>query len=109
MPVINKKPRHSKVKFISYTGIWPCLCTGTLTLKVDGKEYRFGYGDGMYPRFWTSGGGCGFRNGYSESYVYTGPWIIDENELPDELKQYSDEIDQVFNENVQFGCCGGCL
>ena len=109
MPVINKKPRHSKVEFVSYVSSSYNLCTGTLTLKVDGKEYRFGIEDGMYPRFWTSGGGCGFRNGYGESYIYTVPWIIDENDLPDELKQYSDEIDQVFNENVQFGCCGGCL
>ena len=109
MPVINKKPRHSQVEFVSYTGSWPCLCVGVLTLEIDGKKYKFGNEDGMYPCFWTSGGGCGFRNGYSESYVYTGPWIIDENKLPDELKQYSDEIDHVFNENVKFGCCGGCL
>ena len=109
MPVINKKPRHSKVEFVSYTGSWPCLCVGVLTLEIDGKKYKFGNEDGMYPRYRTSGGGCGFRNGYGESYIYTGPWIIDENKLPDELKQYSDEIDQVFNENVQFGCCGGCL
>lgn len=109
MPVINKKPRYSKVKFISYISEPYNLCSGVLTLNVDGQEYQFGSEYRMYPRFWYSGGGCGFRNGYSESHVYTGPWIIDENKLPDELKQYSDEIDKVFNDNVKFGCCGGCL
>ena len=25
------------IEFVSYTGEWPCLCSGTLTIKVDGK------------------------------------------------------------------------
>ena len=52
--------RH--VKFVSYTGRWPHLCSGVLTLEIDGEEITFGYG--VYPKdepkyypFWSSGGG----------------------------------------------------
>ena len=31
------------VEFVSYDGKYPCLCMGTLTIKVDGKEYRFNH------------------------------------------------------------------
>ena len=50
--LVNKKNSNtSRVKFISYTGEYPNLCSGVLTL----------------------------------------------------------EIDEVFNENVEWGCCGGCI
>ena len=112
MPVINKSfDDYGKVKFISYTGSWPCLCVGVLTLEINGEKYRFGSSHigGDLPPFWTTGGSCGFTENYSNSYVTSGPWIIDESMLPDELKKYSSEIDTAFNDNVPFGCCGGCL
>ncbi len=31
------------VEFVSYDGKYPCLCMGTLAIKVDGKEYRFNH------------------------------------------------------------------
>ena len=31
------------IKFISYTGKWPNLCSGVLTVEIDGKEYKFGH------------------------------------------------------------------
>ena len=30
-----------EIEFVSYTGKYPCLCMGTLTLKIDGKEMSF--------------------------------------------------------------------
>jgi hypothetical protein len=96
------------VEFISYTGDYPNLCTGKLTLKVDDKYYCFGY-DEPYNRFWRTTGSCSFNEDYSESEVSEGPWEINEDNLPTELKQYSKEILDLLNKNIPYGCCGGCL
>lgn len=96
-----------KIEFVSYTGKWPCLCLGVLTLRIDGKEYTFGYEDGCdYSKFWASGGCCGIVDGESE--VIEGRWWCSDN-LPTFLKDYEEEIMDLFNENVDYGCCGGCL
>lgn len=89
------------VKFISYDGKYPNLCSGTLVIEVNGKTYSLKYA-------LDSGGGCGFdRNG--DSWVEYGPWTLRKYELPDELVPYIREIEFVVNENVRQGCCGGCL
>ena len=41
MSLVNFKPKN--VEFVSYTGGWPNLCSGVLTLKIHGEEHRFGY------------------------------------------------------------------
>lgn len=33
------------MRFISYTGDYPNLCSGVLTLEIDGKEYNFDHKD----------------------------------------------------------------
>lgn len=105
------------VKFVSYTGKFPNLCGGILTLEIDGKEVRFGHDytefeswktDGNFDRFWTSNGGCYFSTD-NLGYTTEGEWIIDASCLPKEYRGYVYEIDIVFNENVPHGCCGGCL
>lgn len=35
-------------------------------------------------------------------------WTIDVLELPEKFRKYAAEIDNVFNTNVEYGCCGGC-
>lgn len=37
------------------------------------------------------------------------PWKVYQKKLPEHLEKYALEIDRVFNDNVHFGCCGGCL
>ena len=97
------------IKFINYTGRYPNLCSGILTLQVNDKVYEFGYGKPHKP-FWSTGGSCGFRgNDYDNAYVTKGKWIIDGAELPKELQRYAKIITELFNEKVSFGCCGGCL
>lgn len=96
------------VQFISYTGRYPHLCSGRLTLEIDGVKYRFGRDHrnsqvGEYCSFWFSGGGLD-----SLYEAYEGEWVIDEAKLPEELRKYAAEIDRVFNANVEHGCCGGC-
>lgn len=78
---------------------------GTLTLKIDGKEMSFKGG-------FCSGGTCFFDEDWGE-HVTEGDWEIDfdyhhweELNLTDEEKE---EITFLFNENVECGCCGGCL
>lgn len=29
--------------------------------------------------------------------------------VPNKYKKYAADINRVFNENVEFGCCGGCF
>ena len=59
------------VEFVSYTGEYPNLCRGVLTLCIDGEEVRFGhdYGvfeswktDGNYDKFWVTGGAEGLES-----------------------------------------------
>lgn len=106
------------IEFVSYTGKWPNLCSGVLTLNIDGKEVKFGHDfekfeswktDGNHESFWRSGGSCGFSYDYSEFRIETAPWEVDKSELPEFLKPYSQELIDTFNANVPFGCCGGCL
>ena len=114
--IIGRKSRPTHVRFIEYTGKYPSLCMGVLVLEINGQRYYFGnelYGKykdkKLFPQFWSSGGSCGFRNNYSDSYVEHDDWRIDTDELPTEFFDYAEEIDEVFNENVPYGCCGGCL
>ena len=89
------------VKFIDYTGRWPNLCSGTLTLEIEGEVVRFS--SERDTRFWYSGGSCcGFN-------VTREPWIIDMDDIPEKYRKYYYEIVHVFNENVEWGCCGGCV
>ena len=108
----NKESVTEHVKFISYTGKYPNLCHGDLTLEIDGEKVIFGsvYDSRMnkrkcvYPLFWCSGGYI------SEDYeAYTGEWKIYVSKIPEEYRKYASEIDEVFNANVPYGCCGGCI
>lgn len=105
----------SCVEFISYTGKYPSLCRGILTLKIDGEVVKFGhklkdydwennkYNDSNYNDFWSSGGGI--RNWCP----YQDEWVINVEDIPEKYRKYAAEIDYVFNENVPHGCCGGCV
>ncbi len=106
--MIAKYTEHvpvNPVKFISYTGGYPNLCSGILTLEIEGNTVTFGptYKKSQYPDFWASGGNCDW-----DGNITSGPWIIDPDALPVEYQAYADEIEEVFNANVPWGCCGGC-
>ena len=127
--VVNNNNRNTgnRVRFISYTGKYPNLCHGVLTLEIDGKEYKFGHnysnyhydanGKGIFTdedpanpnfeSFWCSGG-C-IAGGMEDLHVETGEWEIDADDLPEQFRELADEIDRIFNENVDYGCCGGCI
>ena len=105
------------VKFISYTGKYPNLCSGILTVEIDGKEYRFGHDytlhnswetDGNYEKFWVTGGKCWFDGDWNE-YIDMEAWQFEDFNFPEELIPYKEELLRVFKENVEYGCCGGCI
>jgi hypothetical protein len=128
--LVNKgnNKTSSRVKFISYTGEYPNLCSGVLTLEIDGTQYKFGHDYSNYHfdenrngyfsdedpenpnfgAFWTSGGSVTHDDDWNFD-VDHGEWEIDVQELPEQFRELAAEIDAVFNENVEYGCCGGCI
>lgn len=105
--LVNQNNDNAHVKFVSYDGKYPCLCMGTLILEIDGTKHSFG-NKGKFPEFWSSGGTHGFTSDW-EVNVTDGEWIINVDEIPEQFRQYANEIDKVFNDNVTYGCCGGCI
>lgn len=116
-----------KIEFIDYNGSYPCLCMGTLKLRIDGKEVVFSdsgeycecdededkliYKENCYPRFWTSGGSIHTGKNY-KMWASEGPWeifIVNEAHYTKELLDNMDNLIKVFNDNVPYGCCGGCI
>ena len=97
------------ITFVSYTGAWPSLCCGILTLVIDGETVSFGPSTSvekpMYGRFWRSGG---YTNWATGEVVERG-WCVCADELPDQYRAYADEIQDVMDANIPHGCCGGCL
>ena len=53
----------------------------------------------------VSGGGAYFDDNW-DSYIEHGPWTV---KVPEEFAPLRSEIERVVNENVEKGCCGGCL
>jgi hypothetical protein len=106
-----------KVKFVSYDGTYPNLCSGTLVMSVDNKEYKFGVEENLLPIFWTSTGGIAHSDDYSDMWAIGGDWALDMDE--DDLKDYPEEIRDIeifkkmielMNENIkEIPCCGGCI
>lgn len=87
------------VEFISYDGAFPCLCHGTLVLRIDGEVVKF---DDCL----MSGGSLKFDNDWME-FVTQGEWSV--CDIPDKYAKYIEEITEVVNDNVRWGCCGGCV
>ena len=93
---------HNKtdaIKFVSYDGKYPNLCSGTLVLGKDGKQYQLQH-------CLRSGGSVFFDSDWN-GIVTSGSWnVVD---LPEELEPFHDEIEQLVNDNVPQGCYGGCI
>ena len=102
--VFNAKSFHfpklaREVEFIRYTGEYPSACSGELTVKIDGLTVKFESG------CLRSGGCVWFDDSYSE-HIESAPWYLLFNGISKELKI---QIENVVNNNVPFGCCGGCV
>ena len=89
------------MKFISCDGSYPCLCYGTLKIEVDGKVYEI-------ENALESGGLVWFDEEWLE-HIEEGKWELDDRCLPNELLPFIDEIRNLVNKNIPYGCCGGCV
>lgn len=89
----------SSVEFVSYDGQWPNLCSGELVVRIDGEIHKFNY-------CLHSGGSVWFDDDW-DAHVEDGPW---EFEGPEGMgREIELAIQEVVNENVPWGCCGGCV
>lgn len=86
-----------KVEFVSYDGAFPNRCSGTLVIKVNGVEY-------VLQNCLDSGGHISITE--DDEIVEHGEWRVC---VPEELSRYQKQIAKCVNENVPWGCCGGCL
>jgi hypothetical protein len=108
------------IKFVSYDGAYPNLCSGRLVVEIDGKEVSFGYTTSFftedkladYPRFWCSGGSVSFDEDWNEFVDSYCDWEMsspNEKDYPPEIWKLLPDILEVMNKNVDGGCCGGCV
>lgn len=79
-------PEEGEISYIGYTGGYPCLCAGTLWIKLDTTF-------------------VGLTNVLSNF----GGWTVCEESLPQALKTRAKEIQALANERIPSECCGGCL
>ena len=98
---VTVKPSEDRLKFISYDGKFPNLCSGTLVISLDNVEYSMDH-------CLCSGGSVWFDDEWRE-HVESGAWTVLIEQLPEPLKPFFMEIEQLVNENVEWGCCGGCV
>ena len=87
--------------FVSYDGRFPNLCSGTLVLALNGAPIKF------LPGCLASGGSVLFDVNWS-GHIEKGPWCIHQwpENFPEEWKL---EAVRLVNENIEWGCCGGCI
>lgn len=124
------------IEFISYDGEYPNLCSGLLLVNIDGAKHAFCSHETHH--FWTgekrkkileddsiikvygfdliSGGSCPYNEETEDYDVEYGEWEIDVDDLRyenDVIFVLSDrqkkELRDCVNENVEEGCCGGCI
>jgi hypothetical protein len=87
---------------IEYDGAYPNLCSGTLTVTVGPKTWTMDH-------VLSSGGSVSFDEDWYE-HVSSGPWSIDRYDLPDDFpKDLVEKLEELVNEEVSQGCCGGCV
>lgn len=86
------------IEFVSYNGEWPCLCCGNLVLRINEEEV-------ILENCMNSGGSVYFDSDW-EDHVSCGEWRVDP---PDKYAHLRKEIESCVNENVPWGCCGGCV
>ena len=110
----------AKVEFVKYDCEPLSRCRGTLYVLIDRKYISFGaWSDPVnsacpdYPPFWESGGEIEYNEDGFIKDCRQGPWKLAEDinkwDYTDKIKRAFPELLRVMNENVKWGCCGGCM
>ena len=89
------------LEFVSYDGVYPNLCAGTLVVRANGKQW-------VFPKYaLSSGGSVSFDDKWCEC-VRSGSWSVVEypKGFPESLKE---DVVELVNQHVSHGCCGGCV
>ena len=127
------------IEFVSYEGKFPNLCEGLLVVRIDGRLYAFSpYYDSMYRTFWNrfnrtealeddsitkvsgfylrSGGYIDWGEDGENPKIVKRKWIIDDKAMKLEngvrfilSGEQKSELEKVINQNIELGCCGGCV
>lgn len=87
-----------QIEFVSYTGRYPKLCRGDLTLLINGKKRVFHNALFSLARVYL-------HEGWQHWIATKAPWRV---LLPSDLSEYGEIIEECVNEHVPWGCCGGC-
>jgi len=89
------------VRLLEYNLPSYASCSGTFTVEVDGEKWFFGGGALI------TGGNVSFDENWSE-HVEEGPWRIGiwPEDFPEDKKW---EVLEAINEEIPWGCCGGCV
>ena len=88
-----------KIK-IKYNGKYPNLCSGHLEVWLDNDYYDFG------KSCLISGGYYNYHSGE----IKEDKWKLDLAMIPENFPiEYVDELIEIINEKIPWGCCGGCI
>ncbi len=88
---------------LEYDDAYPNLCSGRLIIYIDDTRYDFGY-DCLSPD-----GDVDFGEDGSE-IVTEGPWNIKSDSIPSNFpKDRLSELMNLINDEIERGCCGGCV
>lgn len=88
------------IEFVYYDGKYPNLCHGNLILEIDGEIREL--------HDCLISGGSSYMDGYMDIHCKRAKWKV--SNLPDDLssQEVKECVENLVNENIPFGCCGGC-
>lgn len=88
---------------VSYDGRFPNLCRGHLVITIDGTVWDFG-------KYALMSTGEIHRSEDWDMWATSGPWVL--NEYPEGFPDdecLRENVLEAINEQLSWGCCGGCI
>ena len=89
--------QYANIEFIGIREAPWALCGSNVILRINGQKIEFDH-------ILSSGD---YVSWGEEDVIEQGPWTV--QCLPEYLEKYKKEIAEVINNNISWGCCGGCI